>query len=146
MKEEMNEPIILASSSPRRKRLLEQIDLKFDVIPSNIHEEITLDLKPSLFVEHYAYEKANHIANLNQNKWVIGADTIVVFEEKIFGKPNNKNESYNMLSKLSGNIHEVYTGVSIQNKKKGIENTFHEITEVEFNTLTKSDILHYINN
>ena len=57
MKEEMNEPIILASSSPRRKRLLEQIDLKFDVIPSNIHEEITLDLKPSLFVGFGLFSK-----------------------------------------------------------------------------------------
>ena len=101
MKEEMNEPIILASSSPRRKRLLEQIDLKFDVIPSNIHEEITLDLKPSLFVEHYAYEKANHIANLNQNKWVIGADTIVVFEENV-GTPTLNTDIIASISRNGG--------------------------------------------
>jgi len=144
MKKKIKDSIILASNSPRRKKLLEQIDLIFDVIPSNIHETTDLDLPPSLFVEHYAYEKAHHVASSNQNKWVIGADTIVVFDEKIFGKPKNKSESYEMLNSLSGNIHEVYTGVSIQNKKKGIVNNFHEKTKVEFNTLTKSDIYNYI--
>tara|TARA_Y100001970_G_C14070116_1_gene768966 strand:+ start:514 stop:1104 length:591 start_codon:yes stop_codon:yes gene_type:complete len=145
MKKKINNSIILASNSPRRKKLLEQIDLIFDVIPSNIHETTNLDLEPSLFVEHYAYEKAHHVANSNQNKWIIGADTIVVFDNNIFGKPKDKSESYEMLNRLSGKIHKVYTGVSIQNKKKGIVKTFYEKTEVEFNTLTKSDILYYIN-
>ena len=144
MKKKINNSIILASNSPRRKKLLEQIDLIFDVIPSNIHETTNLDLAPSLFVEHYAHEKALYVANSNQNKWVIGADTIVVFEDKIFGKPKNKSESYEMLNSLSGNIHKVYTGVSIQNKKRGIISNFHEKTEVEFNTLTKSNIFYYI--
>ena len=65
-------------------------------------------------------------------------------KKKIFGKPNNKNESFDMLKRLSGNIHEVYTGVSIQNQSRGIKNTFHDITKVEFNTLTNSDISYYI--
>ena len=144
MKVKINNSIILASNSPRRKKLLEQIDLIFDVIPINIHETTDLDLPPSLFVEHYAYEKAHHVANSNENKWVIGADTVVVFDKKIFGKPKNKSESYEMLNSLSGNIHKVYTGVSIQNNKKGIVSNFHEKTEVEFNTLTNSDISYYI--
>jgi len=144
MKVKINNSIILASNSPRRKKLLEQIDLIFDVIPSNIHETTDLDLAPSLFVEHYAHEKAHHVANSNENKWVIGADTVVVFDKKIFGKPKNKSESYEMLNSLSGNIHKVYTGVSIQNNKKGIVSNFHEKTEVEFNTLTDSDISYYI--
>ena len=141
----INTPIILASNSPRRKALLEQINLTFDVIPSNIHEDLNLDLTPSLFVEHYANEKAKNVASFNKDKWVIGADTIVAYEKKIFGKPNNKNESFDMLKRLSGNIHEVYTGVSIQNQSIGIKNTFHDITEVEFNTLSKIDIYNYIN-
>ena len=144
MKKKINNSIILASNSPRRKKLLEKIGLIFNVIPSNIHETTDLDLEPSLFVEHYAHEKAHYVANSNQNKWVIGADTIVVFEDKIFGKPKNKSESYEMLNSLSGNIHKVYTGVSIQNKKRGIISNFHEKTEVEFNTLTKSNIFYYI--
>ncbi len=141
----INTPIVLASNSPRRKKLLEQINLTFDVIPSKIHEDLNLDLKPSFFVEYYANEKAKKVASFNKNKWVIGADTIVVYEKKIFGKPNNRNESFDMLKKLSGNIHQVYTGVSIQNQSKGIKNTFHDMTEVEFSTLSKIDILNYIN-
>ena len=136
--------MVVINKSKRRKKLLEQIDLIFDVIPSNIHETTDLDLAPSLFVEHYAHEKAHHVANSNENKWVIGADTVVVFDKKIFGKPKNKSESYEMLNSLSGNIHKVYTGVSIQNNKKGIVSNFHEKTEVEFNTLTNSDISYYI--
>ena len=68
MKVKINNSIILASNSPRRKKLLEQIDLIFDVIPSNIHETTDLDLAPSLFAEHYAHEKAHYVANSNQNK------------------------------------------------------------------------------
>ena len=85
MKKKINNSIILASNSPRRKKLLEQIGLIFDVIPSNIHETTDLDLPPSLFVEHYASEKAKNVASFNKDKWVIGADTIVAYEKKIFG-------------------------------------------------------------
>ena len=82
-------PIILASSSPRRKQLLEQIDLEFEVIPSEIHEDFSLNLPPSDFVEYYAQEKAKGIANSYPDKWVIGADTIVVLGSHILGKPKD---------------------------------------------------------
>ena len=113
MIKKVTEEIILASKSPRRKQLLKQIDFDFEVVPSQIEEDLSLDLKPNLFVEHYANLKAQNISNRNKKSWVICSDTIVVFKNKIFGKPRDKNESYSMLKKLSGNTHEVYTGISL---------------------------------
>ena len=145
MIKKVTEEIILASKSPRRKQLLKQIDFDFEVVPSQIDEDLNLDLKPFLFVEHYANLKAQNVANEYQNSWVIGADTIVVFNNKIFGKPKDKNESYSMLKRLSGNTHEVFTGISIHHQNKGITHTFHEKTIVEFNTLSDNCISYYIN-
>ncbi|MBT4270782.1 MAG: septum formation protein Maf [Candidatus Marinimicrobia bacterium] len=139
-----NYPIILASSSPRRKQLLEQIDLKFEVIPSNVHEDFSIDLSPPDFVEHYAREKASDVAINHPNHYVIGADTVVVFESEILGKPKDRNDSFRMLKRLSGNTHQVYTGVSIQHLKSAISETFHAITYVTFNTLTDDAIYYYI--
>ena len=137
-------PIILASGSPRRKQLLEQIDLEFEVVPSQIYEDFSLNLSPTDFVEHYAQEKAKDVANSYLDKWVIGADTIVVFESHILGKPKNKKDSFQMLKRLSGNTHQVITGVSIQNIKQDISDSFHERTNVTFNTLSDNIINYYI--
>jgi len=137
-------PIILASGSPRRKQLLEQIDLEFEVVPSQIYEDFSLNLSPTDFVEYYAQEKAKDVANSYSDKWVIGADTIVVFESHILGKPKNKKDSFQMLKRLSGNTHQVITGVSIQNIKQDISDSFHERTNVTFNTLSDNIINYYI--
>ena len=137
-------PIILASGSPRRKQLLEQINLEFEVIPSQIYEDFSLNLSPTDFVEYYAQEKAKDVANSYPDKWVIGADTIVVFESHILGKPKNEKDSFQMLKRLSGNTHQVITGVSIQNIKQDISDSFHERTNVTFNTLSDNIINYYI--
>jgi len=137
-------PIILASGSPRRKQLLEQIDLEFEVVPSQIYEDFSLNLSPTDFVEYYAQEKAKDVANSYPDKWVIGADTIVVFESHILGKPKNEKDSFQMLKRLSGNTHQVITGVSIQNIKQDISDSFHERTNVTFNTLSDNIINYYI--
>ncbi|MEA1881839.1 MAG: Maf family protein [Candidatus Marinimicrobia bacterium] len=137
-------PIILASGSPRRKQLLEQINLDFEVIPSNIHEDFSIALSPPDFVEHYAEKKAGDVAKDHPDKWVIGADTVVVFESEILGKPKDRDDSFQMLKRLSGNTHQVYTGVSIQNINLGIRETFHATTNVTFNTLNNNDICYYI--
>ena len=137
-------PIILASGSPRRKQLLEQIDLEFEVVPSQIYEDFSLNLSPTDFVEYYAQEKAKDVANSYPDKWVIGADTIVVFESHILGKPKNEKDSFQMLKRLSGNTHQVITGVSIQNIKQNISDSFHERTNVTFNTLSDNIINYYI--
>ena len=110
----VKDKIILASNSPRRKQLLEQIDLNFEVITSQIDEDLSLDLEPNIFVEHYANLKAENVANRYKNHWVIGADTVVAYNKKIFGKPKDNDESYVMLKTLSGNTHEVFTGVLME--------------------------------
>ena len=140
----VKDKIILASNSPRRKQLLEQIDLNFEVITSQIDEDLSLDLEPNIFVEHYANLKAENVANRYKNHWVIGADTVVAYNKKIFGKPKDNDESYVMLKTLSGNTHEVFTGVSIHHLNRGIINTFHERTEVKFKTLSNECISYYI--
>ena len=137
-------PIILASGSPRRKQLLEQINLEFEVVPSQIYEDFSLNLSPTDFVEYYAQEKAKDVANSYPDKWVIGADTIVVFESDTLGKPKNEKDSFQMLKRLSGNTHQVITGVSIQNIKQDISDSFHERTNVTFNTLSDNIINYYI--
>jgi len=137
-------PIILASNSPRRKQLLEMIGINFDVQPSSVYEDFNLDLSPEDFVQHYAREKSLDIANKNHDHFVIGADTVVVYNQKILGKPKNIDDSFNMLKSLSGQTHSVYTGVSINKIDEGISETFFEQTHVIFNKLTDEDISYYI--
>nr|AIF20819.1 nucleotide-binding septum formation protein (maf) [uncultured marine group II/III euryarchaeote KM3_94_C01] len=137
-------PIILASNSPRRKQLLEMIGISFTVQPSAIYEDFSIDLKPGEFVMHYAKEKSLYIANSHQDQLVIGADTIVVFNQKILGKPSNEEESFKMLKSLSGQTHTVYTGVSLNHVKAEINDTFFEQTIVTFNNLSDDDITYYI--
>jgi septum formation protein len=144
MKQMRSAAIVLASGSPRRKQLLEQIDLEFLVIPSQVHEDFDLDLSPEKFVEHYAKEKAKDIAKAHPDKWIIGADTIVVFNAEILGKPKDRDDSFRMLKMLSGNTHQVFTGVSIQQSKMQVSDTFHEYTNVTFNTLDDMVISYYI--
>lgn len=138
--------IILASNSPRRKQLLDMIGLKFTVVPSHIHEDLTLDLDPIEFVQYYAKEKAEEIMHQYPDHLIIGADTIVVINNKILGKPKNRIESFNMLKLLSGQTHVVYTGVSLIHLNRKITETFFESTQVTFHPLDDQDIYYYINN
>ena len=137
--------IILASESPRRQALLRQIGLDFSVKISGIDEDISIDLPPNQLAEHLAREKAHAVAVDYSNQLVIGADTIVVFDDQVLGKPKDHKESFNMLSTLSGNTHQVITGVTLKLLDKNIDDTFHDITKVTFNTLSESDINYYIN-
>ena len=135
--------IILASKSPRRKEILEKIDLDFKVIPSNVIEDFDKS-KPSIFVQTCALEKSKKISIENSKNYVIGADTIVVLNKTIFEKPSNTNECREMLRLLSGKVHKVFTGVSIQNLDKKISKSFYCMTEVELNKISEDIIEHYI--
>jgi septum formation protein len=139
-------PIILASNSPRRKSLLELIDLPFKVIASSVHEDFNIDLKPIEFAKHYANLKALDVAKKYPNSLVIGADTIVVLDDEIIGKPINEDDSKAMLRKLSGKTHTVITGISLVWQEKNIEDTFFEKTKVTFQNLTDEQIQFYIDN
>ena len=135
---------ILASASPRRKDLLNQIGIEFSIIPSNINEDFKLTLPPEAFTEHWAREKALNISKDHPSSLIIGADTVVVLDGEILGKPKDENGSKEMLIKLSGKTHEVITGVSLINIDSKIDITFNERTYVSINTLTILDILQYI--
>jgi len=105
--------IVLASQSPRRKKLLEQMNLRFIVEPSICDESYNDNEKPSVIVQNLALRKANDVSRGKPSALVIGADTLVVFKEKILGKPNSVEEAKKMLSNLSGNCHSVFTGVAL---------------------------------
>lgn len=137
-------PIILASGSPRRQSLLRQIGLQFDIQPSSVHEDFSLKLSPPEFARHYARKKARDVAEINRDKLVIGADTIVVIDNQILGKPDGEAESRIMLNSLSGKTHTVMTGVSLQWMDRSLDETFHEETRVTFHTLDDEEIDHYI--
>lgn len=137
---------ILASTSPRREMLLKQIGLEFEICPSNVHEDFSVKLSPPEFVRHYARLKARDIARSNPSALVVGADTIVVLDKTILGKPNGAAESKAMLESLSGRTHTVMTGVSLQFGASGLDQTFVEKTRVTFKVLTDIEINHYIEN
>ena len=138
--------VILASRSPRRESILKQIGIDFEIIPSNICEDVELNLGPRKFVQYWSEKKAKVISKKNIDKIVIGADTIVYFNDKILGKPKDKEESYKMLNNLSGKTHKVLTGVSIAYEEKNILKTFSQMTKVTVRDIPKNDILYYIDN
>jgi len=139
--------VVLASSSPRRKNLLEQINLSFDVCPSAIDEIADESLLPELVVVDLAEQKGRDVAEKKPNSLIIAADTIVYFDNQILGKPASRDEAYQMLKKLSGNSHAVYTGVyAAKTNDSDIVNSFtmFEKTIVTFGALTDEEILKYI--
>lgn len=139
---------ILASQSPRRRELLGRTGLDFEVIPSNVDEKITKEI-PSDVVMELAYQKAENvyekITNLEEYT-VIGSDTIVVYRGEILGKPADKQEAYDMLSMLADRTHQVYTGVSLIQKKAGKKSTktFFAQTDVTLYPIDKEDLHRYV--
>lgn len=133
----MKESIILASLSPRRIELLKQWGLKFEVVPSNIDETVNLK-RPSAIVKYLSYKKAEYVKRQNPDATVIGADTIVVLNGKILGKPVNKKHSVEILRELNGSRHKVYTGVSILSEKKEV--VFYDVAEVKMQKLPEDSL------
>jgi septum formation protein len=142
----MDKKLILASQSPRRKKLLEQLGFEFEIIPADINEEIDFyKYQPFQVAEKLAEEKAKYIATqINEPAYVIGADTIVVLDDVILNKPIDEQSAFDMLRLLSDNTHIVYTGISIV---ESITNRFvskFQKTEVTFRKLEDKEILAYI--
>lgn len=142
--------IILASASPRRRELLEQIGLQFEVKVSNVQECVTAS-EPGKIVEELSEQKARAVletfTGTNEDVLVIGADTIVAKEDRILGKPTSMKHAVEMLEWLSGNTHEVYTGVTLCYKKAGekvLRKTFYEMTKVHFYPMTDKEISEYV--
>lgn len=134
--------IILASASPRRKEILELADLKFDVMPSDA-QEITTKTAPNEVVMELASLKAKDIYKKSEKQsMIVGADTVVAYQGQILGKPTDEADAKRMLTMLSGQTHEVYTGVCVI--KDGKTKTFYEETKVTFYEISDEQIDHYI--
>jgi septum formation protein len=107
-------PLVLASASPRRKALLRQVGLPFTAIPSRIDEK-TVSGNPAEIARVLAYEKAFSVAHSGVAAWILGADTVVVVDHFLLGKPKDKADAHRMLTSLSGRAHRVITGISLLN-------------------------------
>src|SRR4030042_3393861 len=105
--------IILASASPRREELLKKIGLKFKVEPSNYEEDMSHELEPHELAKSLSWEKAKLVAKKHKNVLVIAADTFIVFEGEILGKPRTEIEAREMLERINGKPHSVITGFTI---------------------------------
>jgi len=137
-------PIILASRSPRRIHLLHQIGLSFTVQESGVDEHIPDGIVPEEVVRRLSLEKASRVAERLHDGIVIGADTIVVLDGKILGKPSSKGEAISMLSKLGGRTHTVFTGfamIDVESQKSYVD---YEKTEVTFRGLSNEEIESYV--
>lgn len=134
--------IILASASPRRKEILELADLKFDVMPSDA-QEITTKTAPNEVVMELASLKAKDIYKKSEKQsMIVGVDTVVAYQGQILGKPTDEADAKRMLTMLSGQTHEVYTGVCVI--EDGKTKTFYEETKVTFYEISDEQIDHYI--
>lgn len=134
--------IILASASPRRKEILELADLKFDVMPSDA-QEITTKTAPNEVVMELASLKAKDIYKKSEKQsMIVGADTVVAYQGQILGKPTDEADAKRMLTMLSGQTHEVYTGVCVI--EDGKTKTFYEEAKVTFYEISDEQIDHYI--
>jgi len=145
--------IILASASPRRRELLAQIGLEFQIVVSDVEEVIT-KTAPSEIVEELSYQKAEAVLRslpTDKEILVIGADTIVASGQQILGKPGSPKQAEEMLAALQGKAHQVYTGVTLLHCEVVGEEviverkTFHEATTVHFYPMTEEEIQGYVN-
>ena len=137
--------IVLASGSPRRAEILRNIGVNFEICPTDADETVEPGIPPSQLVCELAFRKARAASLLPENDpdtFIIAADTIVVRNGKILGKPKDEDDAYRMLKMLSGSVHSVYTGFSLS--QKGFYFTDHVVTDVEFMQLTDDLIYRYI--
>jgi septum formation protein len=135
--------IILASASPRRKQLLEWAEILFDQEPSYADEWVPEDLLVTEIPVFLASQKASVVRKrIGGGKIILAADTIVVLDQEMLGKPVDRADAIRMLTLLSGRVHEVITGISLTDAKKEI--LFSETTKVKFHPITQKEIEHYV--
>jgi len=143
MLETKNAILILASSSPRRQELLREAGILFEVDPARVNEELRAGEPPLIYACRLAAEKAQAVSRRHPQRWVLGADTIVVIDGEILGKPRNAEEAERMLRLLSGRAHEVTTAVSLAAPGQNAE-TRSRTTQVWFRTLSDDEIRNYV--
>ena len=135
--------LILASASPRRKTLLDDMGLAFAVQVANVEEDDRPHLKPDNLVLNNAILKAESVAKEAPDALVLGSDTTVAFEGRIFSKPQDLSEAMQMLETLSDQWHEVYSAISLRWTNGDFKESFYEVSQVKFRALTPSIIRKY---
>ena len=142
------EPIILASSSPRRQEILKLLNIPFRVIIPNFAEEAPSDLAPEAVPEFFAARKVDAVARSlpveNELPWILGADTVIIAKGKILGKPADQNEARQFLQLLQGATHKVLTGLALLNGKLMYVDTRTSVTKVTFAPMSQEEIDWYI--
>ena len=135
---------VLASASPARAALLKQIGLRFDVIPSRICEENITSENPVEKVASLSRAKAQHVADCLRDRVIIAADTVVVQDNVILGKPENPDAAKDMLGCLSGRWHKVVTGLTVLDASTSMSKSCHEVTRVRMKQLSSEAISAYV--
>jgi len=136
--------IVLISNSPRRKELLETIGVSFRVGQNSYEENIDINLPPEEFVIQSALEKIKHSSIGKEGEILLTADTIVYFNERIIGKPQNMEEAFSFIKDMAGNYHEVYTGLALKDVSKQKYVTGFSKTRVHFVELSDAEIKSYL--
>lgn len=136
--------ILLASQSPRRKELLSSLGFEFEVVKIDCEEILPEKIEIGEAAAYLSLLKANVYDKLESNKVLITADTIVAIDNQILGKPKNEIEATEMLQKLSGRTHQVFTAITIKNSEKTITQT--DVADVEFDEISNDEINYYIKN
>lgn len=140
--------LILASGSPRRKMLMEWAEFRFDVLVSDADESYDPEATPENIARSIAEKKLLAVLDLKKvdltSSIIVAADTIVVLEGEIIGKPKDKDDAIRILNRLSGKKHQVITAVAVQDDQKRL--VFHDITHVSFHSLLPEQIIHYVEN
>ena len=135
---------ILASASPRRQEMLRSVGLKFKTIPGHVNEDYIKGESPQQHVRRLAQEKTQLIARKYPRTWVLGADTIVVIDGLILGKPKNKTQAKEMLKKLSGRKHKVFTGFTVMQVASKISHSDVVQSAVKFKKISAAELDWYI--
>lgn len=137
--------LVLASTSPRRRKLMAEAGLEFDVVaPRYADEENAAAEEPARLVERHAAAKARSVAGDHPGALVVGADTIVVVDGAVLGKPADEAEAERMLATIAGRDHLVYTGVAVIDADTGTAEIDHEVTKVTVRPLTADEIARYV--
>ena len=148
------EDIILASASPRRREMFEREGIPFEVFPAEVDEELPFEMDPQTAVMYLAFAKAIHVSGKKQGL-IIAADTIVVYDGEIIGKPSDEDEAYRVLSAMRGDVHKVMTGVCIidcaggssgekDGAAKGTKRCLCEVTDVYFKDYSDEELRAYV--
>ena len=139
-----NLKLVLASASPRREEILKKLNLKFTIVPAKINEDNFSNDDPIDLVKTLALEKAKSVSELVEEAIVIAADTVVVFNGQILGKPADEADAKNMLKSLNSNQHQVITGLAVLNSNKEKIFVEHNITDVKMTNMTEKEIDNYV--